>query len=408
MLEASLPDSPDAQALDDYELLEQFIEDNPDLERLEAILDDFNPFVALAWVRQEVRHSAFLRWLLDPTETHGLSDYILQKVLKKAAQRSVGTYDAAPTIFDVESWDLRRAEVFAEWQNIDLLIVSDRDRFVVALENKVDSSEHSDQLQRYRRLVERRFPEYKRMFIYLTVEGEIPSDDAYSVIGYQELVDLIALCTDRRADQINADVLSFIGHYIEMVRRNIVENSEIQEICKQIYEKHKRALDLIFEHRPDRALEIKDLLTNTISNRADVIGEHSTKSAIRFLPKEMDFIPRRGSGEWNKTDRLVLFEIDNKNSKVTLKLILGPGEDESRQRVYALASGNPNVFNKGKLKLYPKWWTFHSETWINSKQYDNLQIGELNDLINRRFDELATKKVPNMVKALSPLAVKQS
>ena len=52
--------------------LEQFVYDNPKLERLEATLDDFNPFEALGWTRQELRHSAFLRWILDPTETHGL------------------------------------------------------------------------------------------------------------------------------------------------------------------------------------------------------------------------------------------------------------------------------------------------------------------------------------------------
>jgi hypothetical protein len=218
MPQTNIPDSPESNALGDYELLEQFIDDNPELERLEAILDDFNPFVALGWVRQEIRHSAFLRWILDPAETHGLGDYILEKLLKRAAQRSAGTYDDAPSIFDVESWDLRRTEVLAEWQNIDLLIVSDADQFVVAVENKVDTSEHSNQLQRYRKLVEKRFPEYKRMFVYLTVEGEFPSDDAYAVLNYQDLTDLIELCTRRRANQLNPDVLSFIGHDIELVR----------------------------------------------------------------------------------------------------------------------------------------------------------------------------------------------
>jgi PD-(D/E)XK nuclease superfamily protein len=57
--------------------LEEFVFDNPDLERLEAILDDFNPFVVLRWSHQELRHSGFLRWLLDPSKTHGLGSYFL-------------------------------------------------------------------------------------------------------------------------------------------------------------------------------------------------------------------------------------------------------------------------------------------------------------------------------------------
>lgn len=57
--------------------LEEFLLNNPDLERLEAILDDFNPFVAPRWSHQELRHSGFLRWLLDPSKTHGLGSYVL-------------------------------------------------------------------------------------------------------------------------------------------------------------------------------------------------------------------------------------------------------------------------------------------------------------------------------------------
>ena len=53
--------------------LGQFVLDNPELERLEAIVRIFNPFVAMRWTRQEVKHSTFLSWLLNPRETHGPS-----------------------------------------------------------------------------------------------------------------------------------------------------------------------------------------------------------------------------------------------------------------------------------------------------------------------------------------------
>ena len=46
--------------------LERLIRNNPDLEGLETTAGQFNPFVAMGWTRQEVRHSAFLRWVLDP------------------------------------------------------------------------------------------------------------------------------------------------------------------------------------------------------------------------------------------------------------------------------------------------------------------------------------------------------
>ena len=49
---------------DGVEALRTFIGDNDDLEQLETLLDRFNMFEALGLVRQEIRHSAFLRWLL--------------------------------------------------------------------------------------------------------------------------------------------------------------------------------------------------------------------------------------------------------------------------------------------------------------------------------------------------------
>jgi len=47
------------------EALEDFLIENPDLERLEIMLGEFNLFEALGVVRQELRHSDFLGFLLD-------------------------------------------------------------------------------------------------------------------------------------------------------------------------------------------------------------------------------------------------------------------------------------------------------------------------------------------------------
>ena len=54
--------------------------------------------------------------------------------------------------------------------------------------------------------------------------------------------------------------------------------------------------------------------------------------------------------------------------------------------------------------MYPKWWTFHSESWINQKQYNEHSIEKLEELIGRRFDELISKKLPGMAGALLELS----
>ena len=167
--------------------LEQFVCDNPDLEHLEAILDNFNPFVALRWTRQDVRHSSFLHWLLDPVETHGLGSNFLAAFWKRIARQSPG----APSVVDIDSWDMSRAVVVQEWRGIDVFGQDDVNRFVGVIENKTDSVEHSEQLQRCRQDIERHFPGYAKLFAYLTASGETPSDEACIPIAYGDGVSLL-------------------------------------------------------------------------------------------------------------------------------------------------------------------------------------------------------------------------
>lgn len=82
--------------------LERLVLDNPELERLEAIIDTFNPFVAMRWTRQELKHSTFLSWLLHPRETHGLGAYPLQVFLKRVARFSPPSADP-PSVIEIDS-----------------------------------------------------------------------------------------------------------------------------------------------------------------------------------------------------------------------------------------------------------------------------------------------------------------
>ena len=55
--------------------------------------------------------------------------------------------------------------------------------------------------------------------------------------------------------KLQPDVSVMVNNYIKVIRRNILEDQQLIEICNKIYNKHKRALDLIFEHRDDESLK---------------------------------------------------------------------------------------------------------------------------------------------------------
>jgi hypothetical protein len=314
-----------AEACEHASELQQLVLDNPELERLEGIIDTFNPFVAMRWTRQEVKHSTFLSWLLNPRETHGLGSYCIRTFLKRVARYSAAS-PATPSVVEIDSWNLDGVVVTTEWRGIDILVQDDTNRFVAVFENKIDTGEHSDQLRRYRGDVEVHFPQHKKLFSYLTIEGDPPTDEGYIPIGYVEIAQFIDDTLRRRGEQVGLDVQSFLRQYADMVRRHIVEDSEIQQLCRAIYAKHQKALDLIFEHRPDRAALVSEMLQEIVSERSGVLKDHCSKSYVRFIPDSWDRLPKGGVGG-TPSKRMLLFEFDISKGGMFLKLVLGPGDE---------------------------------------------------------------------------------
>lgn len=381
--------------------LEALISNNPELERLEALVADFSPFVAMGWTHQEARHSSFLRWFLDPAETHGLGAYPLRAFLKEVLD---GGGDAmTPSVFDADIWALEKSIVLAEWECIDLLVRNDDERFAIVIENKVGTREHSSQLQRYRRVVETRLPDYKRAFFYLTPDGESPSDETYQPISYALVAELVERVRSRRSGQLSVEVDSFLAQYAELVRRHIVEDSEIQALSRQIYEKHRLALDLIYEHRPDRALEISELLQEVIREQDGVELDHCSKGYIRFTTPVLNRFAAVAEG-WTKSRRLILFELVNQADRVILKLLLGPGPAPVREFIHHRITEIGAPFTHAHYKFYPKWWTFYGRKWLTSKQYRENTLEDLRERVRVLLADLVEKDLPALEAALAPIA----
>ncbi len=153
---------------DTRKVLEKFVVDNKYLEELEAKISRFNIFEAIGMVRQEIKHSNFIHFLLNPSEKHQLGDLFLKKLL---ARIFLHAEDALLDPLEIAISNFNDAEVRREWQNIDLLVYSPSNRIVCTIENKVDSSEGSNQLKKYEGVIEREFTDYRKVFIFLTKDG---------------------------------------------------------------------------------------------------------------------------------------------------------------------------------------------------------------------------------------------
>ena len=384
--------------------LETFLLDNPELGQLEALLDEFNIFEAIRAVRQEVRHSDFLTFLLNPRERHGLGAAFARQMLLTAVQASES--EASITAIDLALWELDDLQVLREWQNIDILLLDETHHFAVIIENKVGSGEHSGQLSRYWRIVQGRYPGWRIMGLFLTPDGRDPSDGRYIPLDYDLIHDLVMEIAKTRASTLGADVQTLMRHYAQMLRRHIMPDSDIAQLAQRIYKKHQRALDLIFEHRPDLQSELADFLQTMVQETPGMILDHCTKTAVRFLPAAWDTpLLQQGKG-WTPTGRMLLLEFGNRAARLSLKLYIGPGPQPLREQLFNLALAHPQIFNVSKRggSIQGSYKTIFVQDFLRDTDLEGAVLDELTPKVQQRWDSFVGSRLGEITAVLQSAA----
>ena len=386
------------EALGDQRTLEAFVVDNSDLEQLETHLGQFNIFEAIGAVRQEIRHSDFLAFLLNPKENHGLGDEFVTRLL----QKSLLSAHESPTFIspvDLDVWNLDNLSVRREWQDLDVLLVDESKRFVVIIENKIDSGEHSQQLKRYYELAAKHYPNYKIIGLYLTPDGKPPSNENYVAIDYTLISEILVSLTESRASTLGPDVQTLILHYIQMLRRHIVSDSDIAQLCRQIYRKHQQALDLIYEHRPDLQAAIQSVLLDLIEKSPDLILDYYRKSLIQFGHQAWEIDDLKMGEGWTDSRRILLFGFENLDRQLRVRLLIGPGPKDIRQKLFDTALQNTTFKTTQKL-LGAKWNQIFVREFLRPKDYENAGMDELEPKIRKKWDDFVGTDLPKIIQDL--------
>ena len=142
--------------------LNEFLLDIDCLSELTKWQDEFNIFEILKISRTEIRHSNILSWLMTPNENHGMGDNVLKGVFQYLAEIP-SNIDASIKLMTMDNYSF---SVRREWENIDILVVSDDEKCVVCIENKIDSKENKGskdkkgQLEDYKATIEENYPKY--------------------------------------------------------------------------------------------------------------------------------------------------------------------------------------------------------------------------------------------------------
>ena len=358
-----------------------------DFDKLDLGLKNPNIFQILRISKNEIRHSNFLSWLLDPNQSHKLGDIFLKRFLREVfSSDKFGEIDQV----DVEGMDLSRVEIQREWKNIDILIKLDT--VVVCVENKVLSREHSNQLKRYKEIIEDQFPEHHQTFVFLTPEGNTSEDesDSYEPISYNFIVESLERIITVYGESMNEQVKNYIKDYITIIKRELMGTDKLTELSKKIYQNHKELFDFIIDHKPDVLDDVKSILDKQVLERGWVLGSQN-KTRLRFttpIISEMTYINTNSNGWSNRESFLMEFVLNPSKNRMNFKTIVSPSDPQyNTSRLsemlmeiegFKSPSGKKWLVNYQKLVKFP------------FSKVDDLTKEEIEKEFNKILDEFST------------------
>lgn len=356
-------------------------------DELDLGLKNPNIFQVLRISKTEIRHSNFLSWLLDPNQSHKLGDIFLKRFLREVFSSEL--FSDIDQV-DVEGMDLHSLKIFREWKNLDLLI--ELPNVVVCIENKVDSKEHSNQLERYRNIVNYHFPDHKKTFVYLTPDGSIPENEnfIYEPISYEFIVDTLERITSTHRDCVNKKVISYIDDYIAIVKRELMKNDELTMLSQKIYHNHRDIFDFIYKSKPDVVDNLKRILIAEISQRGWIEGSRSSGKFVRFLTpklKNLIYCNQTIKNGWKKNETF-LFEIvcERSTNVLIFKTVISASDaNYNNERIEQLLL-EINGFSPSESR---KWLVNYSEKVELSYEEDPSMEGEIiQGIVKSFFDKI--------------------
>jgi len=303
-----------------------------------------NIFEILKIKNMEIRHSNFLGWLLDPEESHNLEN----EFLKGFVQEGINKNKYTEITVDIDLIDSVKIE--REYKDIDLLIESHN--VVFCIENKIFSNEHSDQLKKYKKIIQKEFPNKEKVFIYLTPSGK-PSQqetELYLPISYSVVLEVLKHLNIKKIDK-NAQI--YILDYIATLEKDILKNNELKaplsklhleygEFIKQIlekrntsqskereiYKKHQEFFDYFSKNNFDPEW-ISLLIQKTLLKNGYKLGSINSKY-VRFYPVELEpyIYKSKKRNTWEYRE-IFIFELEIKEkNKIAIRSCVNRKGDE--------------------------------------------------------------------------------
>ena len=354
----------------------------------------FCPFEAVGMARQEIRHSNFLAYILDPNRPHEFGTLLLKSFI------------ALLTEEEISESRMLRARVHRELYRIDLLVdippENGKKRLVIAIEVKVDAGERGEQLSDYQRRVESAWPHSEVIFGFLTVdgrEGTTSAEKEWQPISWTDLIDALdsALESALESDGRSAIGLEMYAAYGSMMRRHGMadknSNMPLDDAVFTLWSKHREALDYLYENRPDPISDLMRKISKNMGEMAKLLSSAldtevkpalSTRSYLRFSFPELEARYDdlcKGSKKWaGETASIILLEIYRNDDGISASIVVGPadGAPEFRKRLIEAMNRNDG----GSRQVRASGWSHNWPTTLGEAALSEAEITERNGMLH--------------------------
>jgi len=232
---------------------------------------------------KEVNVSRFLAWLMDPGEGHGLGDQPLRSLLARAGQaeraEALPQNDRrflSPSSVHTQSFSsvVVSTEVdvgLTTKKLLDVLILDPAARLYVAIENKFGAKEGDDQTKDYHRGLNKLFPAFRGIHVYLDSNEAEPKDETWLPVGYDWLAEFLKSSEQRESTaQHVREALAQFRSVIEDEDEDSAARSPLGTLISHVAGKHRDALASMKElvrpnARSQRARELAAIVGEGVS-----------------------------------------------------------------------------------------------------------------------------------------------
>lgn len=359
--------------------------------------------------RSETHHSKFLAWLFNPNESHNTRELALRRLLNIAVRRGIEQNNQSEDFLWVKKRVLTSAslsststsnvqvltESYVDAQGkkgakgrIDVLVSNlalGGELVNIIIENKIYSNEHDEQTTTYFEGINKKFPDKKNIFLYLTPKPnwEMPEVDGPSCtckdfieINYQDI--LTEVLTSILEEPISSATRIAIEDYIHCITspsihsknyNSMATDKETNEMLKKFWDANEdliRAAIYAFassedEDSKDEINNLKEALDSYTISRDYTqyrINGQGTYSKNALVKETVTRIIEKG-GDFMGT-------LKNLDAKCTIRL-LQTEDHYNREKKQAFKLD----YNGGSIYITNQWRIGNISSFIDAVNEDN-------------------------------------